>query len=108
MTDIETTYSPLVKTETVHRLEYQHFEELVNEFILGGVDRHVKGSYSFPAGEETSNDTAQTYTVYGTPDPSEDIMEKAPHFQYRASELLEHLAEKGIIPTGKYVIEVCW
>lgn len=96
-------FSPLVKTETIHGLEYHEFEKLVHEHI------DESGKYSFTAGEETGNDTAQTFMVDDPyPGELEQLEGEGPYHQYQAGILLTKLAAEGIIPKGKYVIEVSW
>lgn len=91
-----------------HVLEYQEFDNLVNE--------HLKPAlyYEVVPDQEWSNDESHTFSVTEeeyTESDREEVQEfianKGLSFTSPAL-LLSELATRGVIPWGEYIIEVCW
>jgi hypothetical protein len=98
---------PKVKTKTVHEVDYSDFESIVCEHY--GIP-----AFSVVASEETTNDTAITFSTTRAPlDYQQRKLAEwkaAPEevYMYAVWVLAWDLAEAGVIPHGDYVIEVSW
>lgn len=102
-TDELTGYPAKLKTKTVHYLDYGDFDNIVNTHFPGI-------NFEFVIAEECGNDSAQTFNSVGKyPLSDYDRQEiDSGRTQFMARNYLEALVEKGAIPPGDYVVEVCW
>lgn len=93
-----------IRTELTHYVSDSELARFLQENY--GIDYSVAGM------EESGNDTALAYNVDGdVPSYDVDDIQKilaGEWISYRTGSLLNYLAKEGKIPTGAYVITVCW
>jgi hypothetical protein len=93
-----------IRTETVHFVEYRDLEKAIKEHY--GVD------YEFVAAEECGNDSSHVFYVDGIIQDYDledlDTFLRGGWLNYRTGLILDKMHLDGHIPTGKYIVEVCW
>ena len=93
-----------IRTEMTHYVRDSELARFLKDSY--GID------YQVAAMEESGNDAALAYDVDGDV-PSYDIEDiqkilAGEWINYRTGSLLNYLAKEGKIPTGAYVVEICW
>jgi len=93
-----------MKEETFYVMDYDEVDSLI--------EQHYGRGYEFLAKEEASNDSTHRFNVNGRLSEWDqrdvDKWVQTGSGSYLTSRLLNDLANKGVIPTGNYLIEVCW
>lgn len=93
-----------MRTETVHFVDYSALENAIL--------KHYGISYEFVAAEECANDSSHVFHVDGIIQDYdlEDLNTflRGGWVSYRTGLILNKMHLDGHIPTGKYVVEVCW
>ena len=98
-----------IKKQTVYKMNYSDFDDIVNEAFPGS-------NYEFVADIEGNNDECHSYTV----EPN-DITQSEyfwyrtdwekflnGHWDFMAGKILDQLCFMGKIPAGEYVIKINW
>lgn len=93
-----------ITTKQTHYVDAFDLEAYIKE--LFGVE------YPIPAAEETGNDVSLTYDIDGEL-PSYDVEDvekilRGEWIPFRTRQLLNFMAKQGKIPTGSYVVGICW
>jgi len=93
-----------IETKTTHYVDAFDLEAFIKD--LYGID------YSIVAAEEAGNDTSLTYEVTGKVESYDkadlDDLLRGKLISYRTGALLNLMAWHHKIPTGSYVIRICW
>jgi hypothetical protein len=93
-----------INTVVVHKVDSSDLNQFVCETYA--ID------YDFRADQESGNDSAHTFSVDGVVDEWEkdrvDELLNGGYPSFVSGALLNHMAAEGLIPTGDYVVEVCW
>jgi hypothetical protein len=94
-----------VTKETFYKVEYHHLEKFAIEHL--GLE-----NYSFVQTQECGNDSSHEFDVgkryHGYEEDTKKILYTKLVPMYRNRAILNMLCEKGLIPQGKYLINVCW
>jgi hypothetical protein len=95
-----------VQTQIVHRVDYNDLEEFIQE--------EYGHSISIVADLESSNDSAETFSIVKKEILSRWDLEKVEKFKATGdydrstSALLQDLVNRDLAPEGNYVIDICW
>lgn len=93
-----------MRTEVTHYVDYRELEEFIQDTY--------GFQYEVVAAEECGNDTSLAFTVGTNFDNNDALlfeeMRQGIWHPYRTHMLLTKLASEGKIPTGKYIVEICW
>lgn len=93
-----------IQTKTTHYVGYRDLEDFITE--------HYGFIYEIVAAEECGNDESLSFYI-GKNFDSDDAfifaeMQQGIWHPHKTRMLLTKLAYDGLIPTGNYIVEVCW
>lgn len=94
-----------IKTETTHFVDYNDLDNFIRK-ELGWK------KYEFTCIEECDNDSSHSFDIDGKLDSHAletiEKWKKGEFVHYSNYTVLNYLCSLNYIPSGKYVIEVCW
>lgn len=99
-----------ITTKTIHEVDYNDLDEAISEFLKE--KGAAKTEFKIVAYEELGNDSAQTFSIGGydwaVPKEKEKAEILKGKLHYKTSSIMEWMCSEGKIPSGDYVIEICW
>jgi hypothetical protein len=111
----------MIKQRTVYEIEYHEVEKLVHEHFGVGHDPkpYNRQAYNFVAAEECGNDCCiEIPSVSADPFDDDDVdyyQEEIDQFLIDGtpgnlpnSIIMGLLCQRGLIPPGNYLVQVCW